>query len=69
MSGFSADGERVGETEYARMQTKELLKQQVRIVSEVVMESGHAAQTSELHKFAKQILRVLASCNLMSLAE
>ena len=51
------------------MQTKELLKQQVRIVSEVVVESGHATQTTKLHKFAKQILRVLASCSLMSLAE
>ena len=69
MFNFSAGGERVGETEYARMQTKELLKQQVRIVSEVVVESGHATQTTKLHKFAKQILRVLASCSLMSLAE
>ena len=69
MFNFSVDGERVGETEYARMQTKELLKQQVRIVSEVVVESGHATQTTKLHKFAKQILRVLASCSLMSLAE
>ena len=48
---------------------KELLKQQVRIVSEVVVESGHTTQTTKLHKFAKQILRVLASCSLMSLAE
>ena len=69
MFGFSADGEKVGETEYARMQTKELLKQQVRIVSEVVVESGHAAQTTKLRHFAKQILRVLASCSLMSLAD
>ena len=69
MFGFSAEGEKVGETEYARMQTKELLKQQVRIVSEVVVESGHAAQTTKLRKFAKQILRVLASCSLMSLAD
>jgi len=51
------------------MKAKDILKQQVWIVSEVAMESGHAAQTSKLHKFAKQILRVLASCRLMSFAE
>jgi hypothetical protein len=40
------------------VKAKELLKQQVWIVSEVVMESGHAAQTS---KFA-QICQADPAC-------
>ena len=61
------NGEKVGEAEYGRMQTRDLLKQQVRIVSEVVSEAKPSVPASKLNKFAKQILRVLASCSLMSL--
>ena len=69
MFGFTVNGEKVGEAEYTRMQTRDLLKQQVRIVSEVVSEAKPSVPASKLNKFAKQILRVLASCSLMSLAE
>ena len=69
MFGFTVNGEKVGEAEYGRMQTRDLLKQQVRIVSEVVSEAKPSVPASKLNKFAKQILRVLASCNLVSLAE
>ena len=69
MFGFTMNGDRVGEAEFSRMQTRELLKQQVKLVSEVVAESKQNVPTTKLNKFAKQVLRVLASCNLMTLAE
>ena len=69
MFGFTVKGEKVGETGYNRTQARDLLKQQVKIVSEVVSELGQSVQSSKLNKFAKQILRVLVSCRLMSSAE
>ena len=69
MFGFFANGEKVGEAEFTRMQTRDLLKQQVKVVSEVVSEKGQPMPGSKLNKIAKQVLRVLASCSLMSLAE
>ena len=69
MFGFTVKGEKVGETGYNRTQARDLLKQQVKIVSEVVSEPGQSVQSSKLNKFAKQILRVLVSCRLMSSAE
>ena len=69
MFGFTVKGEKVGETGHNRTQARDLLKQQVKIVSEVVSEPGQSVQSSKLNKFAKQILRVLVSCRLMSSAE
>ena len=61
------NGEKVGEAEFTRMQTRDLLKQQVKAVSQVVPEKGQPLPSSKLNKLAKQVLRVLASCSLMSL--
>ena len=69
MFGFVVNGEKVGEAEFTRMQTRDLLKQKVRVVSEVVLEKNQAVPGSKLNKIAKQVLRILASCSLMSLAE
>ena len=57
MFGFTVNGEKVGEAECRRMQTRDLLKQQVRIVSEVVSEAKPTVPTSKLNKFAKQTRR------------
>ena len=69
MFDFAVNGEKVVGAEYTGMQTRDFLKQQVRIVSEVVSEAKPTVPTSKLNKFAKQILRVLATCSLISMAE
>ena len=45
MFGFTVKGEKVGETGYNRTQARDLLKQQVKIVSEVVSELGQSVQS------------------------
>jgi len=52
MFGFVVNGEKVGEAEFTRMQTRDLLKQQVRVVSEVVLEKNQAVPGSKLNKIA-----------------
>lgn len=67
MFGFTMDGERVGEAEYSRMLSKEMLKEQVSIISETA--SNGSRRTFGAKKQAKRILRILSTCSLMSLCE
>ena len=69
MLGFVCSGEKVGETEFTRVQAKEMLKQQVNMVSENFSEQTGQLKTSRTNRMAKQFLRALSVFNVMSLAE
>ena len=69
MLGFVCSGEKVGETEFTRVQAKEMLKQQVNMISENVSEQTGQIKTSRTNRMAKQFLRALSVFSVMSLAE
>ena len=69
MFGFVSDGDSVGENEFTRMQAKELMKQQVRIVSEALVDQNQCQHSGKVNKLAKQILRIIASCSLFTLVD
>ena len=71
MIGYvDADG-RVGENEYARMQTKLVMKSQISVVNCVInSELGtDGTKLPHLSSISKQVLRVLATYSLLSMAE
>ena len=71
MIGYvKADG-RVGENEYARMQTKSVMKSQISVVNRVInSELGtDGTKLPHLSSISKQVLRVLATYSLLSMAE
>ena len=71
MIGYvDADG-RVGENEYARMQTKSVMKSQISVVNRVInSELGtDGTKLPHLSSISKQVLRVLATYSLLSMAE
>ena len=69
MLGFVCSGEKVGETEFTRVQAKEMLKQQVNMVSENFSEQTGQLKTSRTNRMAKQFLRALSVFSVMSLTE
>ena len=69
MLGFVCSGEKVGETEFTRVQAKEMLKQQVNMVIENFSEQTGQLKTSRTNRMAKQFLRALSVFSVMSLAE
>ena len=69
MLGFVQNGEKVGETEFTRVQAKEMLKQQVNVISENFFEETGQHRTTKANKMAKQFLRALSVFSVMSLAE
>ena len=71
MIGYvDADG-RVGENEYARMQTKSVMKSQISVVNRVINSELGTDETKlpHLSSISKQVLRVLATYSLLSMAE
>ena len=71
MIGYvDADG-RVGENEYARMQTKSVMKSPISVVNRVInSELGRdGTKLPHLSSISKQVLRVLATYSLLSMAE
>ena len=65
-----ADG-RVGENEYARMQTKSVMKSQISVVNRAInSELGtDGTKVPHLSSISKQVLRVLATYSLLPMAE
>ena len=60
--GFVCSGETAGETEFARVQAKEMMKQQVNVVSETFREHTGQTKVSRTHRMAKQFcVRLLFS--------
>ena len=54
MMGFVSEGESVGETEFTRVHAKELLKQQVNVVSATFSEQTGQKKYSSTNRMAKQ---------------
>ena len=63
---FVCSGEKVGETEFTRVQAREMLKQQVTMISENFSEQTGQIKTSRTNRMAKQFLRALS---VFSMAE
>ena len=53
MLGFVCNGDAVGESEFSKMEAKELLKQQVKLVSHAIADQTQPKSTSKLNQFAK----------------
>lgn len=71
MLGFVVNGERVGETEFAKLQQRELAKQQIQVISralhEEISDRGQViSKPSKMNGFAKQVLRVLSAFSLVN---
>ena len=66
---FVGSGEKVGETEFTRVQAREMLKQQVSMISDNFSEQTGQIKTSRTNRMAKQFLRALSVFSMMSLAE
>ena len=71
MIGYVNGEGKVGETEYNQMQTKAMMKSQISVVNRVITsELGtNDAKLSNLSSISKQVLRVLATYSLLSMAE
>ena len=71
MLNFVCNEERVGSDEYEKMQSKEVVKGQVNMLSRVISENGEERQprSHSANKAAKQVLRILSTFSLMSLTE
>ena len=67
--GFVVDDEPVGEHEFSRMESKELLKQQVKMIRETMDTGIDNVSCSKSNRFAKQFLRVLSICSLVGMAD
>ena len=67
--GFVVDDEPVGEHEFSRMESRELLKQQVKMVRETMDTGIDNVSCSKSNKCAKQFLRVLSICSLVGMAD
>ena len=69
MLGFVCNGDAAGESEFAKMEAKELLKQQVKLVSHAIADQTQSKSTSKLNQFAKQVLRVISTWSVVTMAE
>ena len=69
MLGFVCNGDAVGESEFSKMQAKELLKQQVKLVSHAIADQTQSKSTSKLNQFAKQVLRIISTWSVVTMAE
>ena len=69
MFGFVKDGERVGEDEFTRMQAKELMKQQIKMVSETLVDQNQVQHSGKANRLAKQVLRIIATCSFLTLVD
>ena len=58
--GFVCNDESVGELEFSRMEAKEMLKHQVRLVKQMNYNNSDRLPTAQSSKMAKQVLRALA---------
>ena len=67
--GFVVDDEPVGEHEFSRMESRDLLKQQVKMVRETMDTRIDNVSCSKSNKCAKQFLRVLSICSLVGMAD
>ena len=68
--GFvTSKGASVGEDELTKQQSKEALKNHVKLVSQVLKhENGVSGSSTQLNQAAKHVLRVLSMCSLMEMA-
>ena len=55
--------------DFSKMEAQELLKQQVRVVREEVIETSHGMSCARTNKFAKQILRSLSVWSILQMAD
>ena len=69
MLGFVCNGDAVGESEFSKMEAKELLKQQVKLVSHAIADQTQSKSTSKLNQFAKQVLRIISTWSVVTMAE
>ena len=71
MIGYVDTDGRVGEREYTKMQTKAVMKSQINVVNRVInSELGNdGAKLPHLSSISKQVLRVLATYSLLTMAE
>eukprot|EP00435_Cladocopium_sp_Y103_P056043 s3048_g18.t1 len=72
--GFTSDGVEVGQDEFSRLQSKELVTGQVKMVSRILSEEAGMSETyqrkpSAVNALAKQVLRVLSAFSLINLTE
>ena len=72
--GFTSNNVEVGADEFARLQSKELMKRQIKVVSRVLLSATAAMDScqkkqSTANVLAKQVLRVLSVCSLINLSE
>ena len=68
--GFvSTNDEPVGEPEFSKMEAKEMLKQQVRLVRDEVAESTSGVSCARTNKYAKQLLRSLSIWSILQMAD
>ena len=71
MIGYVNGNGKVGETEYGRMQAKAMMKSQINVVNRVLSSElgGESALLPNLSSVSKQVLRVLATYSLLTMAE
>ena len=67
--GFVCNDESVGELEFSRMEAKEMLKHQVRLVKQMNPNNSDRLPSAQSSKMAKQVLRALAVWNIMEMAD
>ena len=67
--GFVSNDEPVGEPEFSKMEAKEMLKQQVRLVRDEVAESTSGVSCARTNKYAKQLLRSLSIWSILQMAD
>eukprot|EP00435_Cladocopium_sp_Y103_P044900 s3945_g12.t1 len=72
--GVTSNGVEVGQDEFSRLQSKELVKGQVKMVSRILSEEAGMSQSqqrkpSAVNALAKQVLRVLSAFSLINLTE
>ena len=72
--GFTSSDSEVGADEFARLQSKELMKSQIKVVSRVLLSESAVLEPcqkkqSTANVVAKQVLRVLSICSLINLSE
>ena len=67
--GFvTSKGASVGEDELAKQQSKEALKNHVKLVGQVLKHDGVSGSSTQLNQAVKHVLRVLSMCSLMEMA-
>ena len=75
MLGFVSDKSAVGENEFSRMQAKEVVRSQVKTITQVLHghiddeDSSMRVSSSNLSKQSKRVLRVLSLCSFFTLTE